>query len=396
MREQERVVARGAAHARLELRLPEVVRVDLVPDRHVVDRGVARQRVTRTRKLRALGGVPRSLARRPGPSARSASGTCRRRRGHRHESVRVSLELPRRQVSGTRSAPIPRSRSPVVAAIGCPSSSAGRRRSRRRGRSPPGRQAAERAQPGSCRGGAARPYRQISVAHEPLARRADERDGLGEEHPHRVAKGDRLLLDRARTSIWERAQPVSSTAVLSVSVANCSRCASWTVSACCSANSRRPRKRSWVAPERKAEAPSSHGPRSSNAGRCQRRVSVLPFDSVMTIRATLAALVLFLGLAGLGAARPSAPIEIPDPVGDAGCCVPDISQVQISNDARGILTVAVKIANRPQLLAGDFVGVYVDPSRTSPATATPSGSSSTGATCGSGSRATTTGTRRHP
>src|SRR5262252_2295785 len=37
------------------------------------------------------------------------------------------------------------------------------------------------------------------------------------------------------------AAAVSSTAVLSVSVANCSRCASWTLSACCSANSRRPR-----------------------------------------------------------------------------------------------------------------------------------------------------------
>ena len=95
-------------------------------------------------------------------------------------------------------------------------------------------------------------------------------------------------------------------------------------------------------------------------------MTVLAFDSAMTIRATLAALVLFLGLAGLGAARPSAPIEIPDPVGDAGCCVPDISQVQISNDARGILTVAVKIANRPQLLAGDYVGVYVDPAPNEP------------------------------
>jgi hypothetical protein len=86
----------------------------------------------------------------------------------------------------------------------------------------------------------------------------------------------------------------------------------------------------------------------------------------MTIRATLAALVLFVGLVGLGAARPSAPIEIPDPVGDAGCCVPDISHVQISNDARGILTVAVRIANRPQLLAGEYVGVYVDPAPNEP------------------------------
>src|SRR4051794_12268685 len=47
---------------------------------------------------------------------------------------------------------------------------------------------------------------------------------------------------------WERAAPVSSTAVFSVSVANCSRCASCTVSACCSANSRRPRRRSSGSP----------------------------------------------------------------------------------------------------------------------------------------------------
>src|SRR3954470_16658907 len=44
------------------------------------------------------------------------------------------------------------------------------------------------------------------------------------------------------------AAPVSSTAVFSVSVANCSRCASCTVSACCSANSRKPRRRSSGSP----------------------------------------------------------------------------------------------------------------------------------------------------
>src|SRR5581483_5594242 len=44
------------------------------------------------------------------------------------------------------------------------------------------------------------------------------------------------------------AADVSSTAVLSVSVANCSRCASCTDSACCSANSRKPRSRSSGSP----------------------------------------------------------------------------------------------------------------------------------------------------
>src|SRR4029077_20696318 len=50
------------------------------------------------------------------------------------------------------------------------------------------------------------------------------------------------------TCTCESAAEVSSTAVLSVSVANCSRCASCTVSACCSANSRKPRSRSSGSP----------------------------------------------------------------------------------------------------------------------------------------------------
>src|SRR5436189_3837137 len=47
---------------------------------------------------------------------------------------------------------------------------------------------------------------------------------------------------------WPSAAAVSSTAVFSVSVANCSRCASCTDSACCSANSRSPRSRSSGSP----------------------------------------------------------------------------------------------------------------------------------------------------
>ena len=56
-------------------------------------------------------------------------------------------------------------------------------------------------------------------------------------------------------STRESAAAVSSTAVFSVSVANCSRCASATDSACCSANSRRPAHQVLrVAPEREVEA----------------------------------------------------------------------------------------------------------------------------------------------
>src|SRR6266511_4118552 len=58
-------------------------------------------------------------------------------------------------------------------------------------------------------------------------------------------------------SIRCRAAPVSSTAVLSVKVANCSRCASATDSACCAANSRSPRIRSSGSPPNGKLKPSS-------------------------------------------------------------------------------------------------------------------------------------------
>src|SRR5689334_12800650 len=58
-------------------------------------------------------------------------------------------------------------------------------------------------------------------------------------------------------STRDNAAAVSSTAVLSVSVANCSRCASATDSACCSANSRRPRIRSSGSPPNGNEKPPS-------------------------------------------------------------------------------------------------------------------------------------------
>ena len=76
------------------------------------------------------------------------------------------------------------------------------------------------------------------LAHEALAGGGDERDRLGEEDAHRVAERDRLRVRRALDVDAAEAAAVSSTAVLSVSVANCSRCASCTDSACCSANSR--------------------------------------------------------------------------------------------------------------------------------------------------------------
>src|SRR4051794_19382774 len=78
---------------------------------------------------------------------------------------------------------------------------------------------------------------------------------------------------------WERAAPVSSTAVFSVSVANCSRCASCTVSACCSANSRRPRRRSSGSPPNgklKPPLPSMH-PRLA-AARSRQLLLVRAFD----------------------------------------------------------------------------------------------------------------------
>src|SRR5437763_11423286 len=59
----------------------------------------------------------------------------------------------------------------------------------------------------------------------------------------RIASRRAIACSSAPPCGWSccNAAAVSSTAVLSVSVANCSRCASCTVSACCSANSRKPR-----------------------------------------------------------------------------------------------------------------------------------------------------------
>ena len=66
----------------------------------------------------------------------------------------------------------------------------------------------------------------------------------------RIASRIAIDCSSAPPSTWtcESAAAVSSTAVLRVSVANCSRCASCTDSACCSANSRNPRRRSSGSP----------------------------------------------------------------------------------------------------------------------------------------------------
>src|SRR5579871_6545408 len=47
--------------------------------------------------------------------------------------------------------------------------------------------------------------RGLALLHEPLARGADERHRLGEQDAHRVAQGDRLLVDAAlRLDLLER------------------------------------------------------------------------------------------------------------------------------------------------------------------------------------------------
>jgi hypothetical protein len=65
--------------------------------------------------------------------------------------------------------------------------------------------------------------RASALAHEALPGGADQRDRLREEHAHSVAKRERLLVRPACDVDPARAALVSSTAVFSVRVANCSR-----------------------------------------------------------------------------------------------------------------------------------------------------------------------------
>ena len=112
------------------------------------------------------------------------------------------------------------------------------------------------------------------LAHEALAGGGDERDRLREEHAHRVAKRERLLLGVPPGWICASAAAVSSTAVESVSVANCSRCASLTPSACCSANSRRPPQDLLRVAAEREEATAFHAVRVATRG--SRALDVRP------------------------------------------------------------------------------------------------------------------------
>src|SRR5579862_1206795 len=87
----------------------------------------------------------------------------------------------------------------------------------------------------------------------------------------RIASRSAIVCSSTPPCVWicASAAAVSSTAVLSVSVANCSRCASCTVSACCSANSRSPRRRSSGSPPngKPPSIPSSLGEGNSRTRR---------------------------------------------------------------------------------------------------------------------------------
>jgi len=49
-----------------------------------------------------------------------------------------------------------------------------------------------------------------------------------------------------------------------------------------------------------------------------------------------------------------------DPVGDSQPGAPDISSIQVANDDNGRFEIRVTLANRPELLEGDFVSFYLD------------------------------------
>ncbi len=115
-----------------------------------------------------------------------------------------------------------------------------------------------------------REERVLALAHEPLAGGADERHRLGEEDAHRVSERAGLLVPPPVGCICFSAAAVSSTAVLSVSVANCSRCASLTLSDWVSANSRSPRRISSGSPPNGKKPPPSI-PWSVAEPRCARR-----------------------------------------------------------------------------------------------------------------------------
>jgi hypothetical protein len=81
------------------------------------------------------------------------------------------------------------------------------------------------------------------------------------------------------------------------------------------------------------------------------------------IRVVLLAVVLALVAAG-GAVGHSAAnsMSFTDPIGDSGA-KPDISGGTVSNDDAGKLTFTVAFANRPALIPGDFVEIFIDADR---------------------------------
>ena len=81
---------------------------------------------------------------------------------------------------------------------------------------------------------------------------------------------------------------------------------------------------------------------------------------MLVIRVALAAVVLALVAAG-GAVGHSAAnsTSFTDPVGDSGT-KPDITGGTVSNDDAGKITFTVALANRPALIPGDFVEIFID------------------------------------
>jgi hypothetical protein len=84
---------------------------------------------------------------------------------------------------------------------------------------------------------------------------------------------------------------------------------------------------------------------------------------VLVIRVVLGAVVLALvatggasGHAGRSAANST---SFTDPVGDSGA-KPDITGGTVSNDDAGRITFTVAFANRPALITGDFVEIFID------------------------------------
>jgi hypothetical protein len=84
---------------------------------------------------------------------------------------------------------------------------------------------------------------------------------------------------------------------------------------------------------------------------------------VLVIRVVLGAVVIALvaagGAAGIPRRSSANSMSFTDPVGDSGA-KPDISGGTVSNDDAGKITFTVAFANRPALIPGDFVEIFID------------------------------------